>query len=408
MKNHTSRLIRSIAWTLAILAGAVFLIVAAAFLSYPSEYVFRVLAWRDSDAFDWQKFPEHRLEAAPAPFKFDEAPDERVSALFSDLAGVDDWESFLAENDTQAFIVIQDGTILYEEYFNQTQRDTIVTSFSVAKSFTSALVGVAIDEGYIRSVDDPITDYLPELAARDSRFERITIRHLLLMSSGLEYKAFRLLLLNGDDPLTTYYPDQRELALQNTRIVDPPGEYFQYNKYHPQLLGMILERSTGVSVTEYLQEKIWRPLGMEFGGSWSVDSPASDFEKMETGVNARAIDFAKFGHLFLSDGNWNGEQVISRAWIAESTRPYFPANNAAYYPEWFSEIPQDGYYKYMWWGIAIEPGSYDFVAHGDKGQFIYVSPRKSLVIVRNGIGYGIPYKAWLELFYKFTNELEVD
>jgi CubicO group peptidase (beta-lactamase class C family) len=93
----------------------------------------------------------------------------------------------------------------------------------------------------------------------------------------------------------SYYPDQRKISLENTHIIDPPGQYFLYNKYHPQLLGMILERATGMSVTNYLQTRIWDPLGMEFGGSWSTDSEAFDFEKMETGVNARAIDFAKFG-----------------------------------------------------------------------------------------------------------------
>lgn len=406
MRKRKSRLVRIFLWTVAVLAGIVALALAAACLAYPPQYVFRFLRWWSSDAFDWQKFPEHPLEAAPTGFKFDKSTDDRVAALFSRLAGADDWEAFLEENQTQAFLVLQDGTVLYEEYFNDTQRDSIVTSFSVAKSFTSALIGIAIDEGYIHSVNDPITDYLPELAARDSRFKKVTIRDLLMMSSGLEYEENRFPGLNGDDVLTTYYPDQRQLALQNTKIIDAPGEYFLYNKYHPQLLGMILERSTGASVTDYLQVRIWDPLGMEFSGSWSIDSEASDFEKMESGVNARAIDFAKFGHLFLNDGNWNGRQIISSAWIAESTQPYLPTDYADYYPEdWFSGLPEQGYYGYMWWGIAIDPGSYDFVAAGDRGQFIYVSPRKSLVIVRNGIDYGIPFDAWFDLFYRFANEL---
>ena len=397
--------IKILAWILIILAGIIILALVAAMLAYPPVYVFRVIAWGSSDAFDWQKFPEHHLEAAPVRFTFDEAPNDRVATLFAQLAGVDSWETFLDENQTQAFIVIQNGSVLYEQYSNDTQRDSIVTSFSVAKSFTSALIGIAIDDGYINSVNDPITRYLPELAVRDPRFENITIRDLLRMSSGLEYKENRFPGLNGDDALTTYYPDQRQLALQNTKIIDHPGEYFLYNKYHPQLLGMILERTTGGSVTEYLQKKIWDPLGMEFSGSWSVDSEASDFEKMETGVNARAIDFAKFGQLFLNGGTWNNQQVISQAWVADSTQPYLPSDYSAYYPaDWFSGLPGQGYYQYMWWGSAEEPGSYDFMAAGDRGQFIFVSPRSALVIVRNGMDYGISFDSWFNLFYRFASE----
>jgi CubicO group peptidase (beta-lactamase class C family) len=405
MANWGRRVTRIVAWVLVGAAAIIAIALIGALLTYPPVYVYRVFAWRDSDAFDWQKFPEHRLEAAPTPYTFNTAPNERVTGLFSRLAGVDDWNAFLEENQTQALIVIQDGTVLFENYYNDTNRDSIVTSFSVAKSFTSALIGIAISEGYISSVDDPITDYLPELAERDPRFGEITIRHLLLMASGLEYKEFRFPGLNSDDPLTTYYPDQRWLALNNTRITDPPGAYFQYNKYHPQLLGMILERTTGVSVTEYLQAKIWDPLGMEFSGSWSIDSEQSDFEKMETGVNARAIDFAKFGQLFLDEGSWNGQQVVSKEWVAESTGPLLPTDYAAYYPEWFSDLPGLAYYTYMWWGMAREQGGYDFAAEGDKGQFIYVSPGRELVIVRNGIDYGsLPFNEWLALFYQFASE----
>jgi CubicO group peptidase (beta-lactamase class C family) len=384
--------------------GVVVVILAIACLAYPPEYVYRVLAWQESDAFDWQKFPFHPLSPAPDAYHYAQAPEPRVAQLFGQLAGVEDWDNFLAANDTQAFIVIQDGAVVYENYFNNTQRDSIVTSFSMAKSFTSALVGIAIHEGYIHSVDDPITNYLPELAGRDPRFNDITIRHLLLMASGLDYQAFRSYLLDGDDPLTTYYPDQRTLALEHTQIIDPPGQYFQYNKYHPQLLGMILERATGMPVTTYLQTRIWDKIGMEFAGSWSTDSKSSDFEKMETGVNARAIDFAKFGELYLDGGSWAGQQVIPQAWVDDSTRPLIPADYAAYYRGVLDPLPGQGYYGYMWWGLQRPDGSYDFSAEGDKGQYIYVSPSKNLVIVRNGIQYGIPTEEWSKLFYEFSSE----
>ena len=387
-----------------IIIGVIVFALVLAVLVYPPAYVYRVLVWQDSDAFDWQKFPNHPLSAAPEAYHFDSAPDPRVEKLFQQLSSADDWNSFLEENGTQAFIVIQDGTILYENYFNDTQRDSIVTSFSVAKSFGSALIGKAIEEGYINSVDDPITIYLPELAKRDPQFNEITIRHLLLMASGLEYTEMRPLLFNGDDPLTTYFTDQRKIALENTHIIDPPGQYFQYNKYHPQLLGLILERTTGITVTQYLQTRIWDSLGMEFDGSWSIDSKNSDFEKMETGVNARAIDFAKFGALYLNSGLWEGKQVIPKAWVYESTQPLLPENYSDYYNDYVKAMPGQGYYKYMWWGMVREGGAYDFTAEGDKGQFIYVSPQNNLVIVRNGVKYGISSEEWLRLFYEFASQ----
>ena len=373
-------------------------------IAYSPTYVYRVLAWRDSDAFDWQKFPNHPLKASPTPYQFASSPDPRVEELLTKLSGADNWDSFMEANGTQAFIVIQDGTVLYENYYNDTQRDSIVTSFSVAKSFDSALIGKAIEEGYINSVNDPITTYLPELAERDPQFNEITIRHVLLMASGLEYTEMRPLLFNGDDPLTTYFPNQRKLALENTFIIDPPVQYFQYNKYHPQLLGLILERTTGMTVTQYLQTRLWDPLGMEFDGSWSTDSKESDFEKMETGVNARAIDFAKFGVLYLDGGNWNGTQILSKAWVDESTQPLLPENYSSYYTDYVKAMPGQGYYNYMWWGMVREDGTYDFTAEGDKGQFIYVSPENNMVIVRNGTQYGISSHEWLKLFYEFASQ----
>ena len=398
------KLIKSLRILVITILGLVALFLVIAMLVYPPQYILRALVWQESDAFDWQKFPSHPLEAAYETYHFEVMPDRRVAELFGYLAGTDDWDRFLEENATQAFIVIQDGTVLYENYFNNTQRDSIVTSFSVAKSFTSALIGIAIDEGYIHSVDDPITNYLPELGERDPRFAEISIRHLLLMASGLEYEEFRSLLFNSDDILTSYYPDQREISLNNTHIIAPPGQYFRYNKYHPQLLGMILERSTGMTVTNYLQTRIWDKIGMEFDGSWSTDSLASDFEKMETGVNARAIDFAKFGALFLNGGNWQGEQVLSKAWVDESTSPLIPEHYSEYYPEYFDSLPGQGYYNLMWWGMMREDGSYDFSAGGDKGQLIYVSPQKNLVIVRNGIDFGIPSVEWFRLCFEFASQ----
>jgi len=241
-----------------------------AYLAYPAEYVNRPLRWGESDVYDYQKFPERALDVSDSPFEFSlDLDGDRVRTRFEAVSAMDDFDSFLAENRTQAFIVIQDDAILYEEYFNGASRDSIVTSFSIAKSFTSALIGIAISEGQIHSVDDPITDYLPELAERDPAFKNITIRNLLMMSSGIRYEEFPF--VTGDNTKTYWYPNLRQLALEDTQIAGPPGEKFLYNNYHPLLLGLILERATGTSVTNYLQEKIWDPVGMQYPGSWSLD-----------------------------------------------------------------------------------------------------------------------------------------
>jgi len=270
------------------------------------------------------------------------------------------------------------------------------------------MIGIAIDEGFISSVDDPITTYLPELTERDPGFEAITIRYLLRMAAGLDYHELRWWLFNGDDPLTTYYPDQRQLALQNTTIVDPPGRYFNYNKYHPQLLGMILERATGISVSQYAQTRLWDPLGMEFDGAWALDSVESGFEKMEAGLDARAIDFAKFGQMFLQGGEWRGQQVVPGEWVTESTSLDPSTQNAEYYSHSFGPSVYDdgaGYYKYMWYGKLRSGQPADFLAEGDHGQIIYVSPANGVVIVRNGYEYGVDLATWTDAMYQVAGRI---
>ena len=165
---------------------------------------------------------------------------------------------------------------------------------------------------------------------------------------------------------------------------------------------MILERSTGMTVTRFMQTRLWNRIGAEYDASWSTDSESSDFEKMETGVNARAIDFARLGVLFLNQGRWEEKQILSADWVRQSTQPYFPQTSQPYYSDWFASLPGRAYYGVMWWGMTRDASSYDFAAEGDKGQFIYVCPKKKLVIVRNGIDFGISTQQWLDLFYNFA------
>jgi CubicO group peptidase (beta-lactamase class C family) len=265
----------------------------------------------------------------------------------------------------------------------------------MAKSFASALVGIAIEEGHINSVEEPITNYIPELIENDARFESITIRHLLTMSSGIKYEEGGDLPWSeeADDTKTYYATDLRKLAL-NSRIEGQPGEYFEYNNYNPLLVGLILERATGMHVSRYMEEKLWKPMGMEADGSWSLDSTSSGFEKMESGVNARARDFARFGMLFAEEGNWEGRQLISRGWVEQST-----GADAGTDPSLD--------YQYFWWVNSAGAENYHFSARGKYGQYIYVAPEKDLVIVRLGKEEGEKgYDYWIDLFEQLATKLD--
>lgn len=398
--KSTSKLIPQIILWGAFTVIVIFLAqIAFVSLRYSPEYMVREYFMDMGDTDDYLTLPARELTASPAPFQFavDTSKETLVQETFQSGAKIKDLDAFLEGSGTWAFLVIQNDTILYERYFKGHHQNSLVTSFSVAKSFDSALIGIAIEEGYIKSVNDPITDYIPELAKRDPRFRDIQIRHLLMMTSGIRYDDKRLFLA-PDHSLTYEFEDLRHLTLTETEVVEQPGETFLYNDFNPLLLGLIIERTTGQSVTSYLQEKIWDPIGMEYGGSWSLDSEESGFEKMESSINARPVDFAKFGRLYLNSGNWNGTQVVPAEWVAASTRD--------------NGLIQDApiYYGYLWWGEKCNPNSQDFLAVGNFGQFVYVSPAKNLLIVRNGEEYGVEssgekWVVWAEVFCKFAEAL---
>ena len=373
--------------------------VVVGYLSAPSFYLTRTIFWGESDYKDLQRFPARTIHNAPPFSHFDKLPADNPYASQIEAVGGDSsngsLERYLQASGTTAFLVVHDDKLLYERYFNGYDQRSVNTSFSMAKSFASSLVGIAIDEGHIKSVEEPITNYLPELLKKDKRFKSITIRNLLTMSSGIKYEEGATLPWSeqADDTKTYYSTDLRELAL-NSQIEGKAGQYFEYNNYNPLLVGIILERATGMHVARYLQQKLWKPMGMEANGSWSLDSKKDGFEKMESGVNARARDFARFGMLFAKEGKWRGKQLISRGWVEESTRP-----------DTSMDPSQD--YQYFWW-VNTPNGKNHFSAQGNYGQYIYVAPEKDLVIVRLGKEEGEKgYGYWTDLFDELSTKLNI-
>ena len=371
-------------------------------------YLYRYFVWGAQRVVsprsrDYLNYGSHTIDKSPAPFHF--APGDRarvpttVEYADGDAVKRIALDELLRTTGTHAFIVVRDNQVLYENYFNGSARDSLCTAWSVSKSVTSALLGIAIAEGYIKSLDDPIVNYLPEL--KDQGFGAITIRNLVTMGSGIQY---RISFFPWDEfVLAGYYPDIRQLLLTDLKIMEPPGQSFHYNNFNTELIGMILERTTGRAPSQYLQEKIWKPIGMEFPATWSIDGDADGFELTPILLNARAIDLAKFGRLYLNAGNWDGKQIIPRQWVTDSTTPD-PNDHRPW--ETFSRWQdKGGYYKYFWWGISQADGNYSYMGIGTYGQFIFVSPKTKVVIVRTADDDGIEPWKWREVFNYIAEQI---
>lgn len=330
---------------------------------------------------DFKFFASRRIYAGTQPFRFYEAnPELQLGATIEvDSRKIDasdiPLELFLQEHKTLSFLIIRNDTILYQYYDPLLNDSSIVTSFSVAKAFISGLIGIAISEGSIPGVNTSIVKYFPELT--NQGFEPVTIDHLLDHTSGIHYKETKN---HVGGNLEFYWGKNLSKDIFNIHPFFPAGDHFEYSNINSQLLALILERATGMSVSQYLQEKIWKPLGMEYPASWSLSSIEPDgVEKAFCCLNARTVDFAKFGRLYLNRGNWNGKQIIPESWIDLTLHSS-------------KDMGQRLTYHYNW---GIGPKKYgSFYAIGLYGQFIYVYPEKNVIIVRFGksdMGYNPPF-----------------
>jgi CubicO group peptidase (beta-lactamase class C family) len=347
----------------------------------------RFVIYNFADIKDHKKFQSRPLTAHSSPYNFETTNSGKIPKETNGIP----FDKYLEDNKTVAFLIIKNDTIQYERYFKRYDKQSIVPSFSMAKSVTSILIGCAIDEGLIKSVDEPITKYIPELAKNG--FDKVTIKHLLQMTSGIKFNESYLNPFG--DAASFYYGINLRKVIGKMKLKSEPGKQFEYVSGNTQLLGLVLERSLkGKTITSYLQEKLWTQLGMEYDASWSIDRKKNGLEKTFCCINARARDFAKIGRLYLNNGNWNGKQIISQNWVEESTKA--------------DTTNGEVFYKYQWWlPTSLENLSRenynlknpskeklklstdkDFMAEGILGQYIYVNPTKKLIIVRLGKNYG--------------------
>lgn len=321
----------------------------------------RFVFYNFADIKDHKKFQSRPLTADTSPFNFQTT---NTGKFPKELDGKP-FDKYLEDNKTVAFLIIKNDTIQYEKYFKGYDKQSIVPSFSMAKSVTSILIGCAIDQGLIKSVDEPITNYIPELTKNG--FEKVTIKHLLQMTSGIKFNESYVNPFG--DAASFYYGRNLRKEIGKMKLKSEPGKRFEYVSGNTQLLGLVLERSLkGKTITSYLQEKLWTPLEMEYDASWSIDRKKNGLEKTFCCLNARARDFAKIGRLYKNKGNWNGTQIVSQKWVEESTKLDTSEGSAKFY-------------QYQWW---LPTPNEDFMAEGILGQFVYVNPTKDLIIVRLG------------------------
>jgi len=281
---------------------------------------------------------------------------------------------FIEDTRTTGFLVLHADRIVREEYrLGQTAATTCI-SWSVAKSIVSGLFGIAMAEGFIHSIEDRVTDYVPEL--KNSGYDGVRIKDVLQMSSGVafneDYKDFhsdisrlgRVLAVGGS-------LDRFAASLKREH---PPGSRHHYVSVDTHVLAMILTRTTGRSITDYLEEKIWQKIGTEADAYWITDDLG--VELALGGFNATLRDYARIGRLFLRWGNWNGEQIIPAQWIRDSITP-----DAAHLMPGENNLSDNVMgYGYQWW-IPEHPQG-DYVAIGIYNQFIYIHPDKQLVIAK--------------------------
>ncbi|MES2779043.1 MAG: serine hydrolase [Bacteroidota bacterium] len=346
-----------------------FALVVLCFLLLPSCQLGRFIWYNFSDITDYKIFPARPLPVSVTPFTFHKNEQKQIAPTSIEVNGKSQsFESFLTQHETVAFMVIRNDSILYERYFSGYDSSSIVASFSMAKSYTSALIGCAIDDGLILNVNEPITKYIPEMTKNG--FDKVTIKHLLQMTSGIKfnesyYNPF-------GDAASFYYGRKLDKRCMKLKLAAQPGTRFEYTSGSTQLLGLVLARALKTeSITQYFERKLWKPMNMEFSGSWSLDKKDGR-EKTFCCINARTRDFAKFGRLFLNKGNWNGTQLVSSSWVEESTKADRSDGGEAFY-------------KYQWW---LEDNTNQYCAQGHLGQYIFVDKAKKIIVIRLGSGYG--------------------
>ncbi|RZJ78975.1 MAG: class C beta-lactamase-related serine hydrolase [Flavobacterium sp.] len=345
------------------------------------------------DSKDSSKFNNVTIQKSATPFRFkNNYPNSNYTALKNRV------DSSLVGTKTNVFLVIKNDSIIYQYLSEGTSLQAKQPSFSMAKSFVGTLVGIAVDRGQIKSTNQLVIDYLPQLVNNDERFKKLTIQHVLDMRSGFRFTERSF---NPFSKITrSYYGADLKRMVSKLKMKNEPGKVFEYQSINTQVLAMILEKATGKSLEQLFQENLWGPLGTESDALWSVDN--KDNIKAFCCINATALDFAKLGRLYLNGGNWEGNQIVSKQWVDATTHPdsltakryknqFWACRDFRYFKDSTSAVNQLAKDK-MDYRIEKNPDGryfyaqkvYDYKAQGMFNQSVYVNPQNKVIIVRLG------------------------
>ena len=324
-------------------------------------FLFKAVAYNFADIDDYTIFSNNTVSTgSPQPLS--------VSGEINKISLPKELDSLLRKLETISFLVTKNDQVIMEQYWDGYSDTSLSNSFSVAKSITSLLIGTAIKEGLIGSVNDPVGKYLPEF--NEGKKKELKIVDLLTMSSGSDWDE------SYANPLSVtteiYYGDHANETAKGINIVKTPGTEHNYKSGDSQLLAIIIEKVTGKSLSNYASEKLWKPLGAEHPALWSTDKEGGN-EKAYCCFNSNARDFARIGLMMLDSGRWKGNEIISRDYFEASVKPCL--------------IPDEkgspcNYYGYQWWIYPDEERI--FYARGILGQYIIIIPSKKVVMVRLG------------------------
>lgn len=307
---------------------------------------------------DYEVFDNNEIPASTVPQSW---PIHKKYNTINSSKILDDYN---LKTNTVAYLIIKNDSLIYEKYFDGFGPSSKSNSFSMAKSFVSALLEKAIMEGYIESLNQSVYEFLPELKGPYSK--EVTFEDLVTMSSGLDwteeyYSPFSV-------TASAYFIDNLSSLILNQDINEKPGEIYKYSSGATQLLGMAIAKATEKTLSTYLYEGFWNPMGMEKNAFWQIDRPKNGIEKAFCCIASNARDFAKFGKLYKDFGKWNNEVLIDSAYVAKSISPRFEESPEYGYGFWLGKWNKN---KIFW-------------MQGHLGQYVFVLPKENIIIVRLG------------------------